>query len=177
MSLRLIFASICNLWRQLFRNLGMKITTIVWVDSKNNGWLPWIPFPQTTDPLRLKRLLGKHDQECRRILTPAHGPLGSRSLCSNLSGHCWKLRDRHLWFPDSKTMIFITRNYRVGMGIFFTKAQSSAPLSLRYMSSFISCGTAASLSIFGGISHEISHFQKSDLSLTSLISLQWKTKW
>ena len=55
MSLRHLFASTCNLWRQLFRNLGMKITTIVWVDSKNNGWLPWIPFPhQTTDPLRWK---------------------------------------------------------------------------------------------------------------------------
>ena len=55
MSLRYLFASTCNLWRQLFRNLGMKITTIVWVDSKNNGWLPWIPFPhQTTDPLRWK---------------------------------------------------------------------------------------------------------------------------
>ena len=124
---------------------------------------------------------GKHEQVFWRILTPAHGLLGR--LCSNLSCHCWRLRDRRLWFPDSKTMLFIARNYRVGMGILFTKAESSASLSfkgfstlptLRYMSNFSSCGTVASLSIWGRISHDISHFQKPDFSLTSLISLQWK---
>ena len=114
-----------NLWRQLFRNLGMKITTIVWVDSKNNSWLFGYHSP-------IKQTIhsgGKHDQVCRRILTPAHGPLGS--LCFNLSCHCWRLRDRHLWFPDSKTMLFITRNYRVDMGIFFVHKSSKFYIAFR----------------------------------------------
>ena len=89
-------------------------------------WLAvWIPFP-------IKQTIhsgGKHDQVCRRILTPAHGPLGS--LCFNLSCHCWRLRDRHVWFPDSKTMLFITRNYRVDMGIFFVHKSSKFYIAFR----------------------------------------------
>ena len=122
-------------------------------------WLAvWIPFPhQTNDPLRWKTRPGMSEDTY-----PCSCPLGS--LCFNLSRHCWRLRDRHVWFPDSKTMLFITKKYRVGMGIFFVHKSSKFYIAFRSGSRiFLGGGELVSCSASPPINHIVFFFAEYQL--------------